>query len=120
MGGRLGRQEVREEMNKTMLRLVSVLALALALFVVPVEAAKKKESKAAEATEPLDLNTATQEQLEALGGIGKVYAAKIIQGRPYKRKDELKDKVLPAHVYEKIRELVIARQPDAKARKKGK
>ena len=72
---------------------------------------KMTGQNAAQAAEPLDLNTATREQLEALPGIGTAYAAKIIKARPYGRKDELvSKKVLPKAVYGKIKEKVIAKR----------
>ena len=37
----------------------------------------------------LDINSASQKELEALKGIGPVRAAAIINGRPYQRKDQL-------------------------------
>lgn len=61
--------------------------------------------------EPIDINTATSADLRTIPGIGDVYARKIIAGRPYHAKDDLAHrKVLPAAVYAKVKDRIIARQ----------
>ena len=74
-------------------------------------AAKKAEKKA-----PIDINSASAEELQAIPGIGDAYSKKIVENRPYARKDDLvKKKVVPQATYDKIKDQIVAKQDAAKS-----
>jgi competence protein ComEA len=59
----------------------------------------------------IDINSASKQQLMTLPGIGDAYAQKIIDGRPYKGKNQLvSKKVIPQATYDKISGQIIAKQ----------
>jgi competence protein ComEA len=96
--------------------LAPIMVLLLALSVIPAVAggqasAGSATTKAASA-DKLDINTATKDQLKSLPGIGDAYSQKIIDGRPYRAKNELtQKKIIPQATYDKIKDLIIAHQP---------
>jgi competence protein ComEA len=108
--------------NRTLAALLVVLAMGIApawaqkKTTTPAKApttttAAAKSTAKATASQLLDINSATKEQLQALPGIGDAYAQKIIAGRPYARKDQLVAKnVIPQATYDKIKDSIIAAQ----------
>jgi DNA uptake protein ComE-like DNA-binding protein len=54
----------------------------------------------------IDINTATEEQIRSTLGVDADEAKRIIEARPYERKDDLKDRnVMSASEYEKLQKL---------------
>jgi competence protein ComEA len=103
------------------LGMMAVLLFSTVSFAVPVEetssatatksAAKKQPKKSAAETNLLDINSATMEQLSALPGLTSGDAKKIIAGRPYTRKNQLKQKnIITAAAYDGIKAQIVAKR----------
>ena len=98
-------------------------AFLFVVLIVSTGLAQKKDSNPANkpaanetATAPakgdlVDINSASKEELKALPGIGDAYSQKIIDGRPYANKTQLKSKgIVPDATYNKISDKIIAKQ----------
>jgi competence protein ComEA len=119
-------------MRTTRLWKTSLAAIAAILLVVSAPAdAKAKESAKASAASRVDLNSASQADLEALPGVGAATAKKIVAGRPYSSVADLSKAGVSAKTIEKITPLVTvgkssasspaaASAPMAKPAKSGK
>ncbi|MCA0246829.1 MAG: helix-hairpin-helix domain-containing protein [Proteobacteria bacterium] len=89
----------------------ALTGLSGAAFAQTKPTAPPAATTAPKPAEPLDINTATKQQLMTLDGIGDARSDAIIKGRPYRAKNELVDKSLvPQAVYDKIKDQIIAKQ----------
>jgi len=71
---------------------------------------RRREASHRTADGLLDLNSASQQELEALSGIGAVLAERIVENRPYLTKIDLVGRmVVPDLVYEEIKRHITVR-----------
>jgi competence protein ComEA len=71
----------------------------------------KPASKSDKASELVDINSASSEELDKLPGVGPARAKAIIANRPYNGKDDLAQrKIIPPNIYNQIKDKIIARQ----------
>jgi len=101
-----------------------VCALALAVCVDAAQAATptaapattaasaaKARPPAAKDPTPIDITSASREQLKTLPGIGDIEADRIISGRPYHSKADLAEReVIPVGVYLSLKGRIVATQ----------
>lgn len=78
----------------------------------PVKSAEKKKKPFPGQENLLDINTATADQLKALPGLASEDVNRIIAGRPYVRKNQLKQKkIISAEQYNGIKTQIVAKKP---------
>jgi DNA uptake protein ComE-like DNA-binding protein len=110
--------------EKKLLAQIAVLVFALSLVNGMAAGQAKPAPSAAPAAaakpaaDKLDINTATKDQLKELPGIGDAYSQKIVDGRPDRAKTDLvQKKIVPQATYDKIKDLIIAKQGKAADKK---
>jgi len=96
-----------------------VLAIILAsMFAWPAFGADTKSKTGSRGTgdaraATVDINSATADELDALPGVGKATAKKIIESRPYANKRDLVDKhIVSQATYDKIQDRIVAHRSD--------
>jgi competence ComEA-like helix-hairpin-helix protein len=85
-------------------------AFSLVIWATPAHAVKKADAQKSIAA-VVDINNATQKELEDIKGVGSATAKKIIANRPYKSVDELSKAGLKAKAIEAIKPFVTVGKP---------
>lgn len=92
------------------------LAVVLPSFVPGSYAQTRAAPPPPAASNLIDLNNASRDDLMTLDGIGEVRADAIIRARPFRAKTELVERrLIPESLYEKIADKVMARPPPGPA-----
>jgi len=101
---------------------LGLIGMAFALMPAPAAVGQQKKAepsgaeKATAAAAKVDINSATERQLEGLPGIGKATAGKIIAGRPYSSADDLAKAGVSKSTIAKIAPLVTVGSAPAAAK----
>lgn len=78
-------------------------------------AAPERVARREEVHGAVDINTASERELEQLPGVGPARAKAIVHGRPYRSKDELVARqILPESAYEGVKDRIVAHHSDRK------
>ena len=102
-----------------MFRFLPVLALAIAAPLLSAQSAAPAKTAAKPVTaaasphknDPLDINTASPDQLMQLPGVGQAYSKRIIDGRPYTAKNQLVTRgIVPKATYDAIAGEIVAKR----------
>jgi competence protein ComEA len=98
-------------------RFLTPAALALSILALPCGSAPLASAPATEfkqpalslAEDPVDINTATLDQLMKVQGMTRTWAARIIRFRPYRGENELLDRgIVTGEVYARIKSHIVA------------
>jgi competence protein ComEA len=99
---------------RVQLRFLSAITVIALTVAAPLHSSSAPQSpprftRAAAATEPVDINTASLDQLIKIPGLSRTWAARIIRFRPYRGKNELLDRgIITAEVYARIKDHIVA------------
>jgi competence protein ComEA len=94
------------------IRIAEILFVVFALVASTLAVAQSKKQ--------IDINSASEEEMVAIG-IEKATARKIIEARPYRAKTELVSRqFLTRTQYDKLKDLLVAKQPTGKSEEKLK
>jgi len=105
------------------LRSAGILWVALTLMSSTIIHAQTKDGPiktipTRQALKPVDINSASEEEIAGVIGIDRPLAKKIVQGRPYRNKAELVSRqIMTRDQYDKLKSSLVAKQP-AKAKVK--
>jgi hypothetical protein len=96
-------------------RYTKVIAIALAVLLSTAAFAQSNHAASSVTGSKVDLNTATEKELDQLPGVGKATAKKIVAGRPYSSVSDLSRAGVSKRQIDQITPLVTVGSPSGSA-----